>query len=220
MYYLFAHSKLCSFLMGGEKMKIEYKIVAASLIFAACASQVMAENYYGALDIGQAKGSDICTGNPPSISGCEDTATAFRIAGGYQFSPNWGAEVSYADYGSGSVGSGNIGAPFGNVSGNWKATALEIAGVGTLPISGGFSLTGKLGLTSTDIKVDINSSSLGSISESNTTSKLTFGVGAKFAVNKNVAIRAQYEDFGTVGDSNTTGTTKLTMLSAGVMFMF
>jgi len=201
-------------------LNIKSEIMIAILIYFASASQVMAEGYYGAIDVGQSKGSDICTDNTPGVSGCEDTATAYRFAGGYQISSNWSVEASYADYGSGSIGSANVGAPIGNLSGTWKATALEVSGVGTLPISEGISITGKLGLASTDLKVDLNSSLLGGASVSDTTSKLAFGIGAKFDVNNKVAIRVQYENFGTVGNENTTGTTKLTLLSAGVMLMF
>jgi OmpA-OmpF porin, OOP family len=200
-------------------MSVQFKILAAGLALIVSTS-VMAENYYAALDLGQSKGSDICTGLPAGVSGCEDTGTAYRIAGGYQITPNWAAEVSYADYGSGSQGSGNLGGVVGYVSGTWKATAIEIAGVGTLPISGSFSLTGKIGLASTDIKSDVSSSLLGDFNDSASNTKLSFGIGARFDVNPNVAIRAQYENFGTVGDANSTGTTKLTMLSVGALVKF
>ena len=201
-------------------MNTQFKILAAGLALVVSISPALAENYYGAVDIGQSKGSDICTGLPAGVSGCEDTGTAYRIAGGYQISPNWGVEVSYADYGSGSAGSGNVGGSIGYLSGSWKASAIEISGIGTLPVSGAFSLTGKIGLASTDVKLDVSSSLLGSGSESASNTKLAFGIGAKFDVNSNIAIRAQYENFGTVGDANSTGTTKLTMLSAGVLFKF
>lgn len=201
-------------------MSIKFNILAAGLALIVSTSSAMAENYYAALDLGQSKGSDICTGLSAGISGCEDTGTAYRIVGGYQITPNWGVEVSYADYGSGSAGSGNVGGSLGFVSGTWKATGLEVSGVGTLPVSGAFSLTGKIGLASTDVKADYSSSLLGSINESASNTKLAFGIGARFDVNSNLAIRAQYEDFGTVGDANSTGTTKLTMLSVGALVKF
>lgn len=64
----------------------------------------MADGYYGAVDLGQSKASDACTGNPAGVVGCKDTATAFRVVFGSQFTPMWGAEASYGAYGKASAG--------------------------------------------------------------------------------------------------------------------
>ena len=191
-------------------MKINYKSFALALLLSAAVSPAMAENLYGAIDIGQTTGKDICAGNPPSVSGCEDTATLYRFAIGYQFSPMWGAEASYANYGKASIGS------LGGLSGDWEATGLQISGTGTFPIADKFSIIGKLGIASTDLKVTTNFA--GDASE--TTTKLAYGIGAQYDFTENVSVRAQYEDFGTIGNDNTTGTTKFTLLSAGLALKF
>jgi opacity protein-like surface antigen len=76
-----------------------------------------------------------------------------------------------------------------------------------------------LGIARTDFKVSGTFGGIG-FSDSGTSTNLAFGIGAQYDFTQNAAIRAQYEDLGTVGDTNTTGTTKVTLLSAGVVFKF
>jgi hypothetical protein len=127
-------------------MKNHSKVFAVALIFGVTVSPVMADSFYGAIDVGQSKSKDACTGLPAGVTGCEDTATAFRIAGGYQFAPMWGAEVSYGDYGKASAGT------LGLLSVDWKVSGLQVAGTGTFPIGNAFSVIGKLGIARTDLK--------------------------------------------------------------------
>jgi OmpA-OmpF porin, OOP family len=190
-------------------MIINSKGLAVAVIFGATVSPAMAaDSFYAALDVGQTTGTDICTGLPAGVSGCKDTASLVRVAGGYQFTPMWGAEVSYGDYGKASAGTG-----FG-LSVDWQLSGLQISGTGTFPIAPGLSLIGKLGIAQTDLKV-----SGGGTSSTATSTNLAIGVGAQYDFTKNISVRAQYEDLGDVGDSNT-GKTKVTLLSAGVVFKF
>jgi len=53
-----------------------------------------------------------------------------------------------------------------------------------------------------------------------TTTKLAYGIGVKYDFTEKISGRAQYEDFGTVGNDATTGTTKATLLSAGLVLKF
>lgn len=184
------------------------KIAMAILLSVFVAAPAMAENFYGALDIGQATAKDACTGLPAGVTGCKDTASIFRIAGGYQFAPMWGAEVSYGAYGKENLGT------LGSVSVDWELSGLQFSGTGTFPIAGAFSLIGKLGIARTEIKF-----SGGGSSTSVTSTKLAYGIGAQYDFTKNISARAQYEDLGDVGDSNT-GTSKVTLLSAGVVYKF
>lgn len=197
-------------------MKINYKSFALALVISAAISPAMAENLYGAVDIGQSKAKDACTGFPTGWTGCEDTATMFRIAGGYQFTPMWGAEVSYGDLGKPSMGSGIVlGVP---TSGGYEASSFQVSATGSFPLGSAFSLIGKVGIARTDIKVSFSGGV--SASDSATTTNLAYGIGAQYAFTEKVSVRAQYEDLGTVGDSNTTGTSKVTLLSVGLVLKF
>ena len=187
-------------------MKKLVKIIAVTLFLGATVAPAMAEGFYGALDVGQTTAADACTG-APSVFGCEDTATLFRIAGGYQFAPMWGLEVSYGNYGKASLISSLA---------DWELNGLQVSGTGTFPLGAGFSLIGKLGVAQTTIKL----AATGFGSTSATSTQMTYGIGAQYNFTESVAVRAQYEDLGTVGDANTTGESKVTILSAGVVFKF
>ncbi len=189
---------------------------------AMASSSAMAEGFYAAVDGGQTKGVDVCSGAGLfGVAGCKDTATAWRVAGGYQFTPNWGAEVSYADYGSADLGMTTVPITFlgrtlpaGTALGQWKAYGFVVSGTGALPLGGGFSLFLKAGVASTRLELTVGTGP--------SATKTTFadGIGAQYDVNPNLAIRAQYEDFGNIGDPNVTGKTKLRLLSAGLVVKF
>jgi OOP family OmpA-OmpF porin len=208
-------------------MNINSKIIAAALLLGAIVSPAMAEGFYGALDVGQSTGKDACkdisSGLPPGSTwaGCKDTATLFRVAGGFQISPMWGAEVSYGDYGKASLGSGTVNDPvLGMVamSADYQASGIQISGTGSFPVGNAFSLIGKVGIARTDLK--LTATALGvSVSQSATSANLAYGIGAQYAFNEKVSVRAQYEDLGNVGDDNT-GKSKVTLLSAGLVYKF
>ncbi|MGB9094059.1 MAG: outer membrane beta-barrel protein [Gallionella sp.] len=195
----------------------KFTVVTLALLFGAAATPALAEGYYAALDAGQAKAKDACTGVPGGWTGCKDNSSFFRIAGGYQFTPMWGAELSYADAGTTSLGSGVI---LGTaVSGDYKVSSVQLAGTGTFPIGNAFSFIAKLGIASSDLKITASGGGV-TVDQSATSTKLAYGVGAQYDLTRNVSVRAQYEDLGDVGDSNTTGTSKVTLLSAGLVYKF
>lgn len=178
---------------------------SAGLLFALLPSAT-AEGFYGAVDIGQTKAADVCA---PGLggAGCTDTSAVFRIAGGYQFVPMMGAELSYGYYGKQSLGmAGTV--PLGD----WKASGFELAGVGTFPLGGGFSLAAKIGIAPTTFEVT-------SANRSVTTTNLAWGLGGRYDFNRDVGVRVLYESLGTVGDA-TTGKTKLNLITAGIVARF
>lgn len=189
-------------------MPINYKIRVAVLICGAAVSPAMADSYYGVFDIGQATAKDACSGIATWVTGCGSKADLYRITGGYQFALRFGVEASYADYGKASAGK----TPFGT-SMDWQASSLQISGIGTLPVGEGFAVIGKLGVARTTLKLT------GSANASASSTKPAFGIGAQYELSKSVFVRAQYEDLGIIGDTNTR-TTKFTLLSVGVGYRF
>lgn len=183
-------------------MKKLAKVFAAALIFGTAATPAMADGFYGALDIGQTNAKDTCTGG--LIAECKDTSTAVRVAGGYQFTPMWGTEVSYGDYSRSNLGGATV---------KFETSGLQASGTGTFPLGHDFSVIGKAGIARTTLKVTTTSLSA-------TSTKLAFGIGAQYDFSKGLSARAQYELLGTVGDANTTGTTKVTLLSVGAVLRF
>lgn len=195
-------------------MKNTPSILSLAILLGAAAAPALADEpvyptyfqryAYGAVDIGPSRAPDAC---PPVASGCSNTAAVARAGLGYQFVANFGAELSYAYYGQQSLGM--VGT---TALGDWKASGFELAGVGTLPLSGGFGLTGKLGIAPTTFE---NTGTGRSV----TTTNLAWGVGMRYDFNPGFALRAQFEGLGKVGDV-TTGQTHLRMLTAGVVARF
>ena len=193
------------------------KSLAAALVFATVSGSAMAIDigqFYIAADVGQAETKDGCTGVPAGFS-CNINATAIRLGGGYQITNNLSAEVNYADLGTYNINGTLAGIP---ITSPTNIKTLQGALVASYPLSDDFSLTGKLGFAST--KVNASASAPGiTISAAATTTTPVLGLGMLYSVNKSLAFRAQYEDFGTVGDANT-GKSKLTLLSVGAVAGF
>src|SRR6267143_4390938 len=98
--------------------------------------------YLGA-SVGQSKARHVnCTG----FDSCDTKAAAFGILGGYQINRNFAAELGYHDFGR-----VTLSAP--GVSGNIKANAAELVGLGAYPVANQFSLYGKLGAYRAEAKI-------------------------------------------------------------------
>lgn len=179
-------------------MKMLKKICAATLLCSIAATPAMAEGFYVALDVGQSNAKDTCTG----ADGCSDSATAMRAAGGYQFTPMWGAEVSYATYGKASLG---------GTSGDWETNGVQASGIGTFPVAESFSVLGKLGVARIQHKA---------AGVTTTKTNLAYGIGAQYDLSKAIAFRVQYERLGDVGDANTSVQAKASLLSVGALYRF
>lgn len=179
-------------------MKMLSKICAATLLCSVSLTPAMAEGFYAALDVGQTNAKDTCTGG----TGCDENATAIRIGGGYQFAPMWGMEASYASYGKASLG---------GASGDWETNGVQVSGIGTFPVADAFSVLGKVGIARIEHKV---------ASASSTRTNLAYGVGAQYDLSTGIAFRVQYERLGTIGDTNTTGQAKASLLSVGAVYRF
>jgi len=197
-------------------MTVSSKLTCVAVIFCMSVSSAMAGSYYVAADFGRTTAIDNCN-EPPFVGsyGCEDTASLWRVAAGYQFTPMWGAEFSYGDYGKAN----------GWVNGaalteeDWRVDGIQLSGIGTFPIAGGFSVIGKLGISRTTAYIHAIYYGA-SISQSATNATFSAGIGAQYDFNINVMARVQYESLGNVGDSNTIGTSKVTLLSAGIVYKF
>lgn len=146
--------------------------------------------------------------------------TAYKILFGYQFNPNFAVEGGYVDLGKASYSATFTG---GNANASVKASGPVIAALGIVPINDSVSLFGKLGVI--DAKVSANVSATGpggtaSASPSSTKWKTNYGVGGNYNFTKQVDVRIEYEQFSKLGDSNSTGTSSVNLLSAGIVVKF
>lgn len=146
--------------------------------------------------IGGGFGSSRVTGlDFGTISGGNTSKGLVKIYGGYQFTPNWGAEAQYSD-----LGNRNLRDSSNNQTASFKTSQFSIAGTGTLPLSSGFSLLGKLGVSGNRVTGTPN---LGNYAS---TSALV-GVGVGYTITPNWSARLEYEDFGKVTTVIPTGST-------------
>ena len=163
------------------------KLLSACAVAAAFVSApVFAQGYVG-IGFGSSSTNGI---NSAVILGGNTNKGLTKVYGGYQFTPNWGVEGQYSDLGSRDLS--NV----ANVKlGDYSVTQYSIAGTGTLPLSSGFSLLGKLGITANNVRATAN------VGASNATSAL-IGVGVAYSFSPALSARLEYEDFGKLGNYN------------------
>jgi OOP family OmpA-OmpF porin len=173
------------------------KIIAAALLSTAFATPAFAEGtgFYGALDLN--------TWDLSNKGGASNPSTGYRIAGGYHFTPNWGAELGYAASGNGDAGGQN-----------YDVESTQIAVTGTYPINEQFDIFAKLGYAMNKLKGDATSGCSNCSKDD-----YLYGVGAQYNFNKQFGIRLQYEDIGKVTDTGTDDS-KATNYSLGVVYNF
>lgn len=118
----------------------------------------------------------------------DDSDTAYKLFAGYQFNPNFAIEASYLDF-------GDFEANAGSEKLEASADGFGFALVGKLPIQGGFSVHGKLGMVAWDGDLDYSDSASGvstSLGEDGTDPY--YGIGAEYEVDR-IMMRAEYERY-------------------------
>jgi OmpA-OmpF porin, OOP family len=142
-----------------------------------------------------------------TLASCDETDTGWKIYGGYQVNRHFAIEASYINWGE-LAGNGTlVGIP---VTVTGEATSFGIAAMGILPLNERFSLFGKAGVLSTDVKVTIAGGGITSSDDDDST-ELHIGVGGLFNFGRGWAVRAEWER---AQDS------KLDLLSIGVQYRF
>ncbi len=138
-----------------------------------------------------------------SVISLDDDDNGWKAFVGYQVMPNIAAELSYVDLGNYSV----VHNP-GPQTDKVKPKALCLSGVGSYPVSGAFSVLGKLGLCKWDDHASGNPGDDGV--------DLAAGIGAAYAITERVATRLELERYFNVAhdDGN------VDMLSLNLQYRF
>lgn len=209
-------------------MSVKACVVAALL--AASITPALAGDFYVLGSVGRSSMKDNSKSNADAVlaaagfrnisSSLDTTDTGYKLQLGYQYNPNFAVEAGYVDLGKEKYSATYTG---GSASATAKAAGWNIAAVGIVPLNDQFSLFGKLGLI--DAKVETSGTvSLGAASASANASatkwKPNYGIGATYNFTKTVGMRAEYERFQKLGDSNTTGESNVDLLSLGVVVKF
>jgi OOP family OmpA-OmpF porin len=182
---------------------------AACIVIGALITSSAYAQWYAGVGAGQAtvKIPDVST---TTVTGSGNTTkgTSYKLFGGYQFTPNWGAELAYNNLGSkysatftdkttGSTGF----APF-------KLRNAYFAGTGTLPLGGGFALFAKVGMVKNQTQGSgaCAGATCVPVGQDKTRTQPFMGAGAEFPLGKTLALRLEYEDYGKVSNDDIWGT--------------
>ena len=191
------------------------KVVAGCMALIAMCGSAYAQvgqdrGWYVGASLGQSS-TDIegCGG---AIS-CDDKDTAWRILGGYQINRNFAVELGYHQLGDASASF-----PGGQV--NFEANAIELVGIGMLPLANNFGLYAKAGFYRGETEAT-GSNIGGPINEKATNTDLTFGLGAQYNFNPRLGVRAEWQRYMNMGDEDTPiGESDVDVLSIGVVVRF
>jgi OOP family OmpA-OmpF porin len=180
-----------------------------ALAGAALSPVAFAQGYAGG-SIGQSRADLDCSGTTT----CDKTDTAFKLFGGYMFTPNLGVEGAY--YNQGKAKLAGTDPTLGNVTATYKGDGLGAFVLGVAPFDR-YSVFGKVGLVSAKIKVDATSSVFGSGSDSERHTNIGWGVGAGYEFTKNLGARLEFERIRVefAGDK-----TDADLITLGVLYRF
>jgi OOP family OmpA-OmpF porin len=176
-------------------------LLASTLGFAVITTPALAKDTgaYAGGSIGLTS-IDICSElNALGATSCDDEDTGLKVFGGYKFNRNLAVEGGYVDF-------GEISASAGTSTVRVSSDALFAAAVGILPVSGQFSVFGKVGLFMWDLTG--TGTGIGTISDDGT--DVFIGLGLNFDITQQFAVRAEWESYDD----------EMTMLSAGVQYNF
>lgn len=178
------------------------------------ASAAHAQDWYALAGAGQTKADIQNSAISPSFVGTIDnTDTGWKVGVGYQLHPNVAVELNYVDLGEAKA-QGNVGAQ--SLTGTVEAKAVGLTVVGSLPLNPSLSLIGRLGMArwDNDTKATVGASS---ISDSDSGTDPTYGVGVQFSFSKTLGLRAEWERFTDIDEE---GPSDVDLLSASLVFRF
>jgi OOP family OmpA-OmpF porin len=205
-------------------------VVGIALAMASPLAAASDTGFYGAVDVGQSKVKDFCNlsnANLASIGvtslACDDKDTSYRLSLGYKINNNFSVEGGYLDAGkiSGTMAGTYLATPYtGRIVS--EDTEFQFAVIGSIPVADNFSFFGKIGMARWDVTTSVSAtvaSATAAGSASDTGTDLLWGIGAKYDLNKSIALRGQFESH-KAGNDATTGRGDVEMLSMGLVFKF
>lgn len=155
------------------------------------------EGAYGGVSVGRAhNGSD----NPVSPTDRNDTA--YKLYGGYGFTPNFGIEYGYTDLGK-----------FTTANGSLKAKGVFVDAVGSWMFAPQWSALGRVGVFNASL--DRQDSLNGNAKDRGTNLKV--GAGLQYDISKTIALRGEWERYKL---DTSVGKPDVDNYSLGVQFRF
>lgn len=171
------------------------RIFAVALLAAASAAWGQERGAYVGAAIGQAAYRGTCQGAPSGTS-CDNSDTATRLFGGYQFTRRFAMELGYHDLGTAEAHGGGP----ASITERADITAFDFTLVGMLPVGNRFSLLARLGFYRGKVEAAATPARGW---ETKTTTDITYGFGGRYAFAEHAEFRLEYQHFGHLGTGAT-----------------
>jgi len=160
--------------------------VAAAALAGMTGAHAQSANYslyapgagYVGLNVGT---SDYSLGNGFGPFASDDTDTVYNLYTGTFFTPNFGLELGYTDFGK-----------IERAGGRTKAQGINLSLVGRAPITQSFNVFGKLGTTYG--RTEVSSAGFGVAAGKETGFGLSYGIGAEYSFNPQLSAVLQYDE--------------------------
>ncbi len=147
-------------------------------------------------DNGTTAQSLVGTGVTASALTEDEQGNAYKAFIGVPFSPNWAVEAGYFDLGC--FGFDAATSPAGAVTGTTRIQGLNLDLVGTLPITEGWSLLGRVGAAYAETKGSFSgtgASGVGALSSSKRDTHYKYGFGTEYAFTPALTMRLEGERY-------------------------
>jgi OOP family OmpA-OmpF porin len=154
-------------------------LIAAGLLAATFAAQAQT---YVTGSVGMSRHDVDCAG----ASTCDKSGSAFKLMGGYKFSPVLAGEFGYMDFGKSKAADSQATVRIG-VSGFGGGLAVRA------DMSPTWVLTARLGLASLDTKLDASLVGVGSGSDTDNNRSLYAGLGRGYRLQQNLSLDLSFD---------------------------
>lgn len=163
-------------------MKKQLLLAAAALAVSGAASAQV----YGVVSAGVSKHDVDCAG---TVS-CDTSGSAFKVLGGYKFTPNVALEGGYMSFGKTKA----VVADVVNVNVDLNVTGIGIGAAFHQDFATNWNVVGRLGLAQMKSKVTASANGV-SVSDDDSKTKLYGGLGIGYKLTKQLSLDAAW-DFG------------------------
>lgn len=176
-----------------KKTTIAALVAAAGLAASqgAVAQATPDTGFFAGISLGQSDiGNEIAIPAVITSGSVDGKDTAFKLYGGYMFSRNFGAELSYVKLGDVSYSGSFFGLPV--TGGTVETSGFNISAIGAFPINPQLSLFGKVGffMWEADFSDRTNNVPFSATADG---TDLSFGLGVNYNFTRNLGVRAEWE---------------------------
>ena len=160
-------------------MKIGFPVILA-VAFATTAFPAAADNGFSAEFLLGSADQELTASDSVDSIKLSDNSTSYGVRGVYQFNEFFGVELSYQD--SGEAAKSFIDEFDATIRTEFETQQINVGVKGMIPLDGGFSLVGRLGLSSWDFDAALTDSDFPGLVDrlSDSGSDLYYGVGGQY----------------------------------------